>query len=241
MKYSFNKIKPYDQKFEDDTINELKEELKYIPPRITESPINSALAPLLSPSDTEITRYENSVTIYLNNMRDYYKSEWDYKDRQSRTFEINLILKNDGSAPANDIDIFLHFPDGFVMCRKDELTHSPKCPEKPEKPRRLADEMFSYIASEITIPNNFLRPHNYANYSQTINKSINTSPSIKRTNSYEVKFKIDKLKHKMNIKLDPLYIYFDNYESINSFSFDYRILAGNNPDDFKAKLNIIFS
>jgi len=93
----------------------------------------------------------------------------------------------------------------------------------------------------LTVPSSLLRSPYYQPHSPILPKGTDTTPYIKKTNTYEVRFRIDKLKHKMIIDLDPLYIYFENYDLIKSFSFDYTILASNNPEDFQGELSIVFS
>lgn len=44
---------------------------------------------------------------------------------------INIQMHNNGNAPANDIDVWLHFPDGFFVLRKDQYMKKPREPKPP--------------------------------------------------------------------------------------------------------------
>ena len=63
-------------------------------------------------------------------------------------------------------------------------------------------------------------------------------PKIRRTNSFDVDFKIRKLKHNKPILLDRLFVVFDSFESVKSFGIDYRINAGNLPHEINDSLHV---
>ena len=66
-----------------------------------------------------------------------------------------------------------------------------------------------------------------------------SAPKIKHTNSYDVSYHVQKVKHNLHESFNPLYIVFDSFEEARSFHIDYRILAANIPDEIKGKLNIV--
>ncbi len=239
-KYFFDPVKAYDSTEAKKIVNELKEKLQYIPPTVDKNTLSGALLQFAIPSDERISKYEKDVEKYLLDLENYFKDEWEYNDMLSRIFEIKLVLINEGTEPAEDVDIFLQFPDGFVMFEEEKYPRKPKKPEEPEKPRSLS-EMVMRNNLGLTVSSSLLRSPYYPPHSPIIPKRTDTSPNIKKTNSYDVRFTIDKLKHRMNIELDPLYIYFEDHDSIKSFSFDYILLASNNPEEFRGDLNIVFS
>ncbi len=238
-KYTYDIIHPSDSPETNNIINNLKDKLKYSPPKVDKTNLYNAFVQFSVPTDDSIKEYEKDVEKYLNDLKKYYEEEWNYNDMVSRVFELNLLLINEGTEPAEDIDIFLHFPDGFEMFIKDKYPRQPKKPKEPDHPKSLAEMVLNNNLG-LTIPSSLLGPSYYQRHSPILPKGTDTSPNIKKTNSYDVRFTVDKLKHKMNIALDPLYIYFDSYESIKSFSFNYILLASNNPEDFRGELNLIF-
>jgi hypothetical protein len=66
-----------------------------------------------------------------------------------------------------------------------------------------------------------------------------SSPNIKRVNSYDVHIHVQKIKHNLQEYFAPLFIVFDNFESANSFSIEYRILAANIPHEVTGRLHIV--
>jgi len=238
-KYMYNEIKDYDSAEANKIVTQLRSKLEYTLPEVESNSLSLAFSQFGLPSEEEITRYRNDVEKYLSDLLKYYEDEWHHKVILSRIFQIDLLLLNDGNTPAEDVEIFLHFPDGFKMFQENEIPHQPKKPEEPDKPRTMSEIIMGHTG--LTVPSSLLNPSYFPQHSDISTKGTDTSPNIKETNSYDVFFRIDKLKHKINIQLDPLLIYFENYDSINSFSFNYTILADNYPDEFQGELNIIFS
>ena len=239
-KYSYSIINPFDINIVNNIVEKLRSELKYSPPEYDSGNLLPQFSQMYFPSDEEIARYEKDVEKYLLDLKYYYEDEWEFKDTISRTFEIKLFLINEGSKPAEDIDIFIKFPDGFILFEKSDYPLPPKKPTEPDKPRSFSSLLHSLNMGQ-SITSQLVNPSLFMSQSHIISKGPDTSPTIKKTNSYEVKYKIDKLKHRLNIGLDPIYLNFENYNSIKSFSINYSILTGNHPEDFSGELNLIFS
>lgn len=66
-----------------------------------------------------------------------------------------------------------------------------------------------------------------------------SGPSIKRVNSFEVHIHVQKIKHNLQVFLDPLFVIFDSFEGANSLTIEYRILAANIPHEVTGNLHII--
>jgi hypothetical protein len=66
-----------------------------------------------------------------------------------------------------------------------------------------------------------------------------SSPTIKRVKSYEVQVHIQKIKHTLQLPIDPLLVTFDSYENVNSFNIDYRMSAANIPHEVTGLLHVI--
>lgn len=64
-------------------------------------------------------------------------------------------------------------------------------------------------------------------------------PIIKKTTEgYEVIYKINKLKHRTHIGLNPIYVLFKTITGARSFELKYRILSDNIPDPIDGCLHI---
>ncbi len=186
-------------------------------------------------SPEEIELYNNSLDEYIDEMRIYMTEMDKYNEIHSRIIELRFKLTNNGTAPAEDIDVFLYFPDdGFELYDTDKIYKIPETPEKLTKPSRTLAEK---LASDLTKPK-----LSFGILSEP--PSIDLSkhkPIIKKTNSYKVRYPLSRfsnLKHDMDITLEPIYLAFPTLESVKSFQIDYNISVGNHPKGFIGKINI---
>lgn len=212
----------------------IKDELKYKP----SSKTFESFTDLLSNPKYEIERYEKDLDKYIEEMLKYYKKEYKFKEIQSRLIELKFLIINEGNQPAEDIEIFMNFPDGFKMFSEDEIPRKPKESEKPIPPRSTIDMLskISYMPKtafpNLTIPSidNF-----------GINRNLSSGPHIRKTDSYEVNYRLDKLKHGIQKYLKPVYVLFESIDQAKPFNISYSILADNLPEPSNGDLNIILN
>lgn len=188
-------------------------------------------------SQEEIDRYNSEVEQYIPAYANFLLRNSEYENLKRRTIRLNFVLANDGSAPAEDIDIYMHFPDGFRVLEEHELPNPPNPPKPPVKPmtqmQKLANSL-NYSAQLAQVP--YLGSYDHSQFAPPSNVS---GPDIKRTNSYDVHVHVQKIKHNLQVSLDPLFIVFDSYESASSFAIEYSILAANIPHEITGDLHLI--
>jgi len=233
-RFSFKKMPPLSTTDIEAELNQIKKNLEYIPPA-PRNAINALLLPL-GVSQNEIERYNKEVEEYIKEMSEYLKAEWEYKEICSREVELKFILVNHGSSPAEDIDVFLHFPNGFILIGEDKLPKAPHRPEDPVAPRTMA-EMFTHLG-KMNYPD-LLRAIVPPTFSRHPKLEINRGPYIKKTKSYEVTYHEQKLKHGLQVELDPVYVIFPSIDSAHSFNIDYSLFAANVPEEVKGRIHII--
>lgn len=178
--------------------------------------------------DDFFTRYEK----FLEKLALFYV--WE-----SHTAAINLVLLNEGSKPADDVDIFMHFPDGFELFGEYEYNKEPEGPKAPAKPKSILEQ------AAIGFPMAALGLDHYAylpdlgQMRMPAGPSNVSGPKIKRTNSYDVKVHVARAKHEIEVALDVLYITFDPITGPQSFAIEYEIHALNLPTHVNGILNVI--
>jgi len=195
-------------------------------------PYKNPLAGLMTmtPDGNQINSYNEKLDEYFREYEDAIMQIYEREKRRKLTFEIKLQVTNSGTTPAEDVDIHLHFPDGFELFESEELDEEIELPEPPYKPKNRFD--FGYhgmLSSSIISPQ--------------INLGTNlkfNKPTIRKTNSYNVDFNRKHLKHGYSEKLESLSIVFGSYEDIQNFKLDYVVSAGNMPEKIEGKLNVIF-
>lgn len=223
----------------DSRVAEISKKLQYFS---TDKNKKGSLASLIlsyvQPSQEEIDRYGKDVERYIEEMRNYLKKEWEYRDVRSRTIELRFALVNEGTGSAEEVDIFLYFRDGFEICNASNLPKEPTPPDEPVPPRSVEEMLvdlrkidFSYLPNLPRIPSTIVTPQ--------FREDIPQGPRIKKIKSYEVAFSTPKLKHGFLIKFDPVYVIFPSIETGKSFNVNYSILAGNLPEKIEGEVHII--
>lgn len=66
-----------------------------------------------------------------------------------------------------------------------------------------------------------------------------SSPTIRRTNSYEIHFHVRTLKHKYQEPFETLFVAFDSWDTAKPFTVGYELSAGNVPNVVHGQLHVI--
>jgi len=215
----------------------IRHELQYKP----SSQNLGIISDLILYTKDEIERYEEDLNEYIREMYKYYQEEYKFKEIQSRIIDLKFVIINEGNQPAEDIDIFMNFPDGFEMFLEDELPKKPKEPEKPTPPRSTM-EMFSNMPTISNMHKTILQDLRMPSVDELgINPNLPSGPLIRKTNSYEAEHSLNKLKHGIQVHLKPVYILFESIDLAKSFKISYSILADNLPEPYNDELHIVIS
>jgi rRNA-processing protein FCF1 len=232
--FSLKKLAPLTQADIEAEVAKIRnQQQKFVPPS---RGVGAVLASLSAGfPQSEIDRYNKEIEEYAKQVRDYLKGKWVHRELLSRTLRLRFALVNNGSSPGEDIDIFLHFPDGFKLVDNEGLPKGPTAPQQPTPPRTMI-EMFQDMG-RLNIPYlprispSVINPHT--------RPDVPKGPLIKKTNSYEVSFSVQRLKHGLQTIFDPLFTVFPSIESVCSFGIDYRVLAANLPGEIKRDVHVI--
>lgn len=183
-------------------------------------------------SEDQVKDYNKLLEDFLKKYKTYIEQKYKFQKIVALTLPIDIEMHNEGNAPATDIDIWLHFPDGFYLTDKDSYPTKPKKPDPPYKPKHKFD--FGNIAFP-SFPSAGAS-EDYRSLSTPINFS---KPEIKQTNSYEVNVHFKSLKHFHSISIDPLFVIFTSSSKIINFTIDYRITTNNIPNQIQGTLSIV--
>lgn len=210
----------------------LRQEYPYLKQKeeLNENPLSSLLASkfsIFSLTESQINNYNEQLDIFFRDYEEYlyYKNGFLYS--QNLSFELKLFLSNTGSTPAEDIDIHLHFPDGFELKKFNDYSKIPILPKPPYKPTSAFD-IRPYLITDY-------RP----DFSSFASKYDVHGPKIIKTNSYDVTFYRKELKHFYNCALDELVVIYKSQDEMNSFSINYEIIAANLPNKSTGDLSVI--
>jgi hypothetical protein len=188
---------------------------------------------LISPE--RIQDYNLELDSFYSSYNDYLLTVNHVENRERRSLIFELILENEGSSPGEDIDIFLHFPDGFELfsVHDDDASRLPDPPNPPERPDRFRTLDYSQLSR------NFQLPHLHSIHSQNRVPSNVSNPTIRKTNSYDVDLSVTTAKHGHTYVLGSYKVVFETTEDMSSFEIDYQITAANLPQKIIGKLSVI--
>jgi rRNA-processing protein FCF1 len=218
----------------DERINERIGELQAKYPEHRGSSASSLVLP------DEIARYSKERERYL---ADYarYLTILAVADAECTVFKIELVVRNDGGVPADEIDVHLDLPDGFAVHDywEEEIPEEPIPPRPPRPPMQVLAEQMKQITSlgrgvgTFTIPNLTL-----PGVGSVLRNA--SGPRIREVESYEVEYSIRRLKHGYSELLDPLFIVFEESEAVKSFQIEYVVSAANLRSPSGGKLHVVF-
>jgi hypothetical protein len=182
-----------------------------------------------------IVRYNTALALYYSRVEKHYSNMLGYMNRQRLKVELEFFLSNSGGAPADDIDIELHLPDGLIAIKPEDDEKEPEEPKPPRSPEQRLTEGLDFL------PNVRVPGFDLTSIRPPVPPGNVRLKGIKKANSYLVSFSVKRLKHTMSQELPPILARFDSYEKVRSFGIEYRILAGNVPTPIVGDLHVVVS
>ena len=190
----------------------------------------------LEEENADIRRYMRDREVFFSDYKKYLEDIGEYRGKFIFTIEMQII--NNGSAPAESVDLYVHFPDGFQMFSAENLPQIPKPPPEPVFPRDAKE----LIAAKLKVPS--------LNDISALTEICRNTPNIasptftlKKTHSYEFEESFELIKHGGHIKTNAemLYIVFDSIDKITNFSAEYVVSGSNIPVVISGTLSFIFN
>ncbi|MFH1118241.1 MAG: PIN domain-containing protein [Bacteroidota bacterium] len=176
----------------------------------------------------KVDEYNAAMSQFYSDYEIYFRRSKIYSYKDNLTVILNIEISNNGNTPAENIDLYMHFPDGFTLCEKDDYHEKELEPTPPNL------SSFS------------MAPPDFYGFMRTM--AVPTFPdinlggfSIKKTNSYDVNDHFNIIKHNHSAKVYPLYVTFDSYIDVMNFEISYRITAANMVDIVDGKLHVVIN
>lgn len=202
-------------------------------PHMSIPPASQSGLAFLSPDyvpDDEIVAYNKRLDRYYREFEQYLRVLIRYEGLRHRTLQLNLLLRNEGNGPAQDIDVFLRFPVGCEVVDKESLPAKPEAPALPPGPRKRFDAMLPDVSGLASLAAN------------RAGLPLLKSLQIRRDSAgYEVRFHADRLKQYLSEPIERLYVLFASYEAAASFGIDYRINAANLTHEGQGHLGVVIT
>jgi hypothetical protein len=183
-------------------------------------------------ANSTVRDYNHRIETFYADYERYLNELNEFRDREARTVVLKIRLANNGSCPATNVHVFLHFPDGIAVYDKDSFEDVLV---EPVEPRAPSEGLRAGIAA-LAEPWSLVPPPMPAIGSPFANVS---GWSVKRSNSYDVSAHVKESIHRLPVDLDSLYVMFELRQAVKSFSIDYELLASNIPEKLTGKLHVI--
>lgn len=220
-------------------------------PHLIERPLapTEGIASLLGQPPTESLRaYNCDLDTYYERYAQYVRELRDFENEKRLTKELSITLRNTGGCPALDIDICLHFPDGFELVKAGALPEPPAKPDPPSRPLSFAEGLGNITAGAFSqLRTGFLSEDlsrlaalsesRFAVPKLPVVSNV-SEPVIERSNSFTVRYHVRELKHTFLEGLGPLYVMFQSFDTASSFGIDYAIIADNTPKETTGRLHV---
>jgi len=223
--YKIKKPGGWNQSWFDDEMSSVKVNYPYItfPEPNPNNPF-AHLMPIRILPKVDYEKYNSELDEFYKKYETYLQNLHEDIQRRKLTLELTMQLINEGTCPAHDIKIHMHFPDGFEL--KDEESNS-KIPTMPIPPNEPSIGGYSPLLPQFR----FDIPKNPIHFGNRI--------KIRKTNSYALTKPVDKLNHGYVHDIDKLFVVYDSFDAVINFTIKYSITAGNLPESKKGKLHVI--
>lgn len=175
-------------------------------------------------------KYNEELDIYYSKMEKYYRKRHEWSEVANRTISFTIEIGNTGTAPADDVHVFLRFPNSFRLMTEEDLPKSPLRPRPPEKPISHLERLSRPLYMEPFL-------YNRSTYIPT----VETIPTFKITEEggYSVTDHFGRIKHGIPVTLPKLFVQFPSRSKSHSFSSEYELRPANSPTAFTGNLNFV--
>lgn len=163
------------------------------------------------------------ITEYERRYRPFLEKRWEWAQAKARTVELQLVLKNTGTAPAEDLDVILCLP------RVGPVSGDfPDPPEPPDPPRPRLYPVSVTPLLDIAALGRIPDVNGFEwSEAEVIGEQIKVCCSL------------GTVKHGLEYDLPPLQVTFRTEDDIRPFQVSYELLAANLPEKVSGKLHVV--
>jgi hypothetical protein len=174
----------------------------------------------------EYARYNRDVDEYLKAAGEFFRRTHQQQVEKTLSHPLRIQVANVGSVPAEDVDVWLHFPDGCLLY--EELPEEMEEPSPPVAPMSRLEMMHNGLG--LHIPSSRLNDFG--------SLKLPGGFSLRKTNSYEITDHFNRIKHGHAECVNEFILTFSAFDSAASFQVDYRVTAANLPTPLVGTLNV---
>jgi len=134
-------------------MEKVKKEHPFLEPDTDENPYSFALLNLHKKTPERVAEYNKALEEYYSEYEVYlHKTKVSFY-KKNLTLLLNIEISNKGNTPAENIDLYMHFPDGFTLSQKEDYYSRETEPSPPERSTySLAPYNMSKMLTRFTFP-----------------------------------------------------------------------------------------
>ncbi|MCY3762501.1 MAG: hypothetical protein OXH50_14730 [Gemmatimonadetes bacterium] len=174
-------------------------------------------------------RYNEELEQYFSQYQHYLDDHAAWREALSLHHLVKLVIANDGTAPASNIDLDLFFPDGTRPVDEGDIPKEPKAPKAPRRPQRIMD-IRSFSGFD----------HLPSLFPPTLHDKIapyDDGKPIVGEDGNSVRIGYSTLKHGLSVTSDGLLFRFADATTVRAFSVEFRLSANEPLDAVEGQLH----
>lgn len=125
--------------------------------------------------ESEYQRYNQGLENYFTQYTKYLDELEKFKILNGQKIMLHLEVRNIGTTPAEDVDLYVYFPDGFALYTDSGFPKEPKEPVLPQPPMSALQQQMAYASQRFDT--GLLRDYTY-NMPHTINSTFSLKKQI---------------------------------------------------------------
>jgi hypothetical protein len=150
-------------------------------------------------------KYKAECRTYIKQFREYWQYAHMHRLWSARLRSLHFRIENNGRAPAEDVVLLIHFPDGFYFPTEEEYADMLDLTvlQPPERPKPYESPL-EELAKVVHLSPNSLSSRSFTDYMPDVGLSNVSGPFINRGGSTEIRYEIDNLAHGLPIELKEI-------------------------------------
>ncbi|MCA9584491.1 MAG: hypothetical protein KC657_03950 [Myxococcales bacterium] len=179
--------------------------------------------------------HPQKVDRYLSRLREWMVDHTKAAIVRAHTFDVDLVLANDGTGNANDIEIDLTFPSAIFVGEKRRL------PEVKERPSAPEPEEIGIAAAMKAVALPKIRPLSRPDIVSLGRMFSGPAPErlvVDPKEPHRVRILVDASKHHSSIALPRFQAWFSTGSRPTGFQIGYRIHAASSPEIKEGNLHV---
>ena len=174
-------------------------------------------------------KYNEELEQYFTQYQHYLDDHAAWRETLSLHHLVKLVIANDGTAPASNVDLDLFFPDGTRPVDEDDILEEPEAPKAPRRPQGIME--MPDLGGSGYLPSVFT-----PNLHDMINANDDGQPIVGKDGD-SVRIGYSSLKHGFSVTSDGLLFRFADATAVRAFSVEFCLSADELPDALEGQLH----